>query len=277
MAVGKSNMFNAVRRTSIYRFAGKIYRQLQTRQHRAAKGKGYYCPGCEQNWKDFRPISQSYFDHYAKNGWPYSLDDAETLNYKNYTCYGCGISDRDRLYILFLEKTLQPAKHYDIVEFAPSAPLTRKLRAMPNVTLRTADLFKKDVDDNLDLQDLYLYKDNSFDIFICSHILEHVENDIKAMKELYRILKPGGVGIAMVPIIEPVVETIEDPSIKDEKSRIKYFGQEDHVRLYAKQDFIKRLESVNFKVKLYTVNDFGEQLFDGWGITRKSVLYTVEK
>ncbi|MBK6634354.1 MAG: class I SAM-dependent methyltransferase [Chitinophagaceae bacterium] len=81
------------------------------------------------------------------------------------------------------------------------------------------------VDDKLDLQDLHLYKDHSFDVFVCSHILEHVDDDIKAMKELYRILKPGGWGIAMVPIIESVTETHEDPSIKEENLRLKYFGQ----------------------------------------------------
>ena len=135
----------------------------------------------------------------------------------------------------------------------------------------------EDVDDQLDLQDLHLYKDLSFDVFVCSHILEHVDDDIKAMKELYRILKPGGLGIAMVPIIESVIETKDDPSIKDENLRLKYFGQSNHVRLYAKLQFIQRLESVGFKVKLYGVDYFGEVLFEKSGITQKSVLYIVEK
>jgi predicted SAM-dependent methyltransferase len=148
---------------------------------------------------------------------------------------------------------------------------------MPNVTHRTTDLFMNDVDDKLDVQDLHLYKDHSFDVFICSHILEHVTDDIKSMKELYRILNPGGFGITMVPILKPVAITQEDPSITAETLRLKYFGQTDHVRLYAKQDFVERLQSVGFKVKLYTVDDFGKELFKKSGITQKSVLYVVEK
>jgi hypothetical protein len=81
----------------------------------------------------------------------------------------------------------------------------------------------------------------------------------------------------MVPIIESVTETHEDISIKDEKLRLKNFGQGDHVRLYAKNDFIKRLESVGFTVKLYGADYFGAATLDKYGITRKSVLYIVEK
>jgi len=134
-----------------------------------------------------------------------------------------------------------------------------------------------EVDDKLDIQDLHLYNDNSFDVFICSHILEHVTDDIKAMKELYRILSPGGFGITMVPMLKPVTQTKEDPAVTDTSLRLKYFGQADHVRLYAKQQFIERLTSVGFKVKWYTVDDFGKELFQQSGITQQSVLYVVEK
>ncbi|MBK9533049.1 MAG: class I SAM-dependent methyltransferase [Chitinophagaceae bacterium] len=272
-----NKMYSSVKKTRLYRFAGRVYHKLQARQHLAGKGKGYYCPGCKKNWKSFRPLPEVWLKPLYESGWPYTVDDAETLNYKNYSCYGCGITDRDRLYILYFEKILEKNRHYNIIEFAPTPSLSRLLKKMPNVTHRTSDLFMEGVDDKLDLQDLHLYKDHSFDVFVCSHILEHVDDDIKAMKELYRILKPGGWGIAMVPIIESVTETHEDPSIKEENLRLKYFGQKDHVRLYAKADFIRRLESVGFMVKLYGVDYFGEAQFDRSGITRKSVLYIVEK
>ncbi len=268
---------NSIKKTKLYRLASRFYHNLETKRQLTGEGKGFYCPGCKQNWKHFRPIPQEWLKPLYKSGWPYTIDEAETLNHENYTCYGCGITDRDRLYILFFEKMLEKENHYDIVEFAPTPALSRLLKKMPNVAHRTSDLFMEDVDDKLDLQDLHLYKDNSFDVFICSHILEHVDDDIKAMKELYRILKPGGFGIAMVPIIQSVTETKEDPSIKDENLRLKYFGQLDHVRLYAKQDFIERLESVGFKCKLYGADYFGETLFNKSGIINKSLLYIVEK
>lgn len=277
MALGRSKMYEGIRGSRLYRFAGRIYRDMKMQRRFAAEGEGFYCPGCKKNWKSFKPIPQEWLEPLYKSGWPYTPDDAETLNYENYFCYGCEISDRERLYILFLERILQKDKHYEIVEFAPSVSISRLLKSMPNVTHRTSDLFMTGVDDQLDLQNLHLYAENSFDMFICSHILEHVEDDIKAMSELYRILKPGGQGIAMVPIIESLTEMKEDPSIKDENLRLKYFGQADHVRLYSKHHFIKRLESVGFKVNLYTVEYFGEAVFDKYGITRKSVLYIVEK
>ena len=270
-------MTNIIRRSGLYKWARAAYHNIETKKFLAEDGAGYFCPGCKKNWKAFRPFPKEWLTNIEKQGWPYKLEDAETLNFENYSCYGCGITDRDRLYTIFFEEKLDSKKHYDIVEFAPTPALSKVLNKMPNVTHRTSDLFMDDVDDKLDIQDLNIYRTNSFDVFICSHILEHVDNDIKAMKELYRILKPGGFGIAMVPIINKVVSTHEDPSIKSEALRIKYFGQLDHVRLYAKDQFIQRLESVGFKVKLYGVEHFGEAIFNKCGITKKSLLYIVEK
>jgi predicted SAM-dependent methyltransferase len=270
-------MFNNLKRSTIYKLAAKAYHSFKSSKYLAKKGTGFYCPGCKKYWKSFKPFPQEWLQGLTDSGWPYKPEDAETLNYEQYTCHGCGITDRDRLYILFLEKMLNRHKQHSILEFAPRPALSNFLKNMPNVMHRTSDLFMDEVDDKLDIQDMHLYNNNSFDIFICSHILEHVTDDIKAMKELYRILSPGGFGITMVPILEPVTETKEDPSITDTNLRLKYFGQADHVRLYAKQGFINRLASVGFKVKLYTVDDFGKELFQRSGITQKSVLYVVEK
>jgi predicted SAM-dependent methyltransferase len=270
-------MLGNLRNNSVYRFAAGCFHGLVTKWYLTTNENGYYCPGCKKHWKHFKPFPKKWLQGLEAGGWPYKREDVETLNYDNYTCYGCGITDRDRLYLLFIEKKVIANKEYSIVEFAPRAALSKRLKELPNVTHRTSDLFMKEVDDQLDLQNLHLYKDNSFDLFICSHILEHVEDDIKAMKELYRILKPGGFGITMVPIITTVIETKEDPSIKDPLLRTKYFGQSDHVRLYAKHDFIQRLQSVGFKVNLYEADYFGKALFDQCGITQQSVLYTVEK
>ena len=270
-------MLSSIRKSKFYRLAARVYHSLQNKRHLANDGTGFYCPGCQKYWKRFRPFPQQWLQGLANSGWPYKPEDVETLNYKNYSCYGCGITDRDRLYILFFKKMLDKNKPYRVLEFAPRLPLSNFLKAMPNVSHRSSDLFMDDVDDKLDIQNLHLYKDNSFDVFICSHILEHVTDDIKAMKELYRILSPGGFGITMVPILALVTTTKEDPSITDTKLRLKYFGQADHVRLYAKQQFIQRLASVGFKIAFYTVDSFGKQLFQQSGITQKSVLYVVEK
>ena len=98
------------------------------------------------------------------------------------------------------------------------------------------------------------FKDNSFDIIFCSHVLEHIEDDKRAMKELYRVLNPAGFAILQVPILRE--KTFEDFNIKSPKLREKVFGQSDHVRIYGK-DFKYRLENVGFKVK---VDKFTEKM-----------------
>ena len=270
-------MLHKLKQSTAYKLAAEAYHSFKSKKHLAKKSEGFYCPGCKKYWKSFKPFPQHWLQGLTDSGWPYKMDDVETLNYENYCCYGCGITDRDRLYILFFKKMLDKHRQYSVLDFAPRPALSNFLKSMPNVIHRTTDLFMNEVDDKLDIQDLYLYNDNSFDVFICSHILEHVTDDIKAMKELYRILSPGGIGITMVPIMLPITKTKENPSITDASMRLKYFGQADHVRLYAKQEFLQRLASVGFKVKLYTVDDFGKEVFQKCGITQKSVLYVVEK
>ena len=99
----------------------------------------------------------------------------------------------------------------------------------------------------MDIQDIKL-PDNTFDVILCSHVLEHVPDDRKAMQELYRVLKPDGWAIIQVPIDKRLKKTFEDDSINTEKLRKKYYGQEDHLRLYM--DYIKRLQEAGFKVKI---------------------------
>ena len=98
-------------------------------------------------------------------------------------------------------------------------------------------------------------KDNTYDYILCNHVLEHVLDDKKAIEELYRVLKIGGVGIFQVPIDIKRDDTFEDNSITNKNERNKIFGQYDHVRVYGK-DYFKKLEEAGFKVKKidYTKN-----------------------
>ncbi|MFN8673303.1 MAG: glycosyltransferase [Candidatus Sericytochromatia bacterium] len=163
-----------------------------------------------------------------------------------------------------------------LIDFAPSSPLSKFIKSVDMFEYRTADLFMKNVDDKIDLCNMS-YKDNSFDIFICSHILEHVIDDKKALSELYRILKNNGWGILMVPIclsIEKTLEGIDNGTIEE---RWKYYGQDDHVRLYSKKDFIKKIIDTGFKLEELDKNFFGEETLKIFGISNKSILYIVTK
>jgi ubiquinone/menaquinone biosynthesis C-methylase UbiE len=100
------------------------------------------------------------------------------------------------------------------------------------------------------------YPDESFDVVYCSHVLEHVQEDKKAMREFYRILKRDGWAILLVPITAE--ETFEDPSIIESQERLKAFGQEDHVRRYG-PDYVSRLREAGFRVEVTKVHDLVQQ------------------
>ncbi len=218
-------------------------------------------------------------------GYRYSVAEAETCNADKYSCPWCGAADRERLYALFLTDHLAGVgsrAETTIVDFAPSAPLSkfilRLTTGLPQkFCYRTADLFMEGVDDPIDIMDMPSYSDESVDFFICSHVLEHVDDDRRALRELYRILKVGGQGILMVPIVLTIEEIDEDPSVTDIAERWRRFGQWDHVRLYSKTGFLSRVQQVGFAVRQLGHEHFGKAKFKTYGITEQSVLYVVEK
>ncbi|MEW6107736.1 MAG: methyltransferase domain-containing protein [Nitrospirota bacterium] len=133
------------------------------------------------------------------------------------------------------------------------------------------------VDDQIDIMDMKIYRDNSVDMFLCSHVLEHVGDDKKAIRELHRILKSDGCGIIMVPILLSLKDIYENPNITSEGDRWKHFGQKDHVRIYSKVGFVARLEESGFEVDQLGINYWGKDVYDKSGLTPQSVLYVVYK
>lgn len=244
----------------------------------------YHCSVCNKQVINFRPLSAFYFDNFKKYG--YKVSKAETCNRNQYSCPHCGASDRDRLYAIYLEKfvysKLSSEKAvFNMLHLAPAKALSSfivsKFSGFSFFHYRTADLFADGVDDKVDISDMHIYKDGQFDFFICSHVLEHVRDDRKALKELYRILKRGGAGILMVPIDLSVDEIDEDPDCDDPAERWRRFGQGDHVRKYSKQGFIDRIIEAGFELEVLGVKEFGLQQFVKHGITQQSVLYIVKK
>jgi SAM-dependent methyltransferase len=240
----------------------------------------YACPVCDTGLRRFKPIWKSYVRKLEEHGFAYPIDSLETFNVAAHTCPACAASDRERLYALYLDERLGAAdrsRRYTLVDFAASPGLGRRLRALPWIAYRTADLYRAGVDDRVDIANMTAYGDDTIDAFICSHVLEHVPDDRRAMRELYRVLKPGGFGIVMVPLVVGVEETHEDPSIVDPADRGKYYCQDDHLRLYGRRDFVRRLEEAGFSVLQLGVEHFGREQFQRAGIHENSVLYVAEK
>jgi predicted SAM-dependent methyltransferase len=254
----------------INRIYNKIFRNA---------GGTFYCPVCNRKVRQFIPLPEFYRERAEKYGYLYSFDDAETLNYSAYSCPHCTASDRDRLYALYVAKRLMEdgATNIAMLEIAPSRPLSEMLRKTEHVTLRTADLMMDGVDDHVDITDMNCYANAVFDAFICSHVLEHVQDDLKALRELFRILKPGGWGILMVPIILTLDQIDEDPLVEEVGQRWRRFGQDDHVRMYSRNGLIARTEDAGFIVRQFGQEYFAADVFKKHGISDKSILYVVEK
>ncbi len=172
---------------------------------------------------------------------------------KNALCPKCGSLERHRLYYLYLKKTIPKDKNSKVLHFAPEKIITNLFKEYKNIEYVSADIEPGRAMVKEDITKIS-FPDNSFDIIFCSHVLEHIEDDIKAMKELYRVLKPEGFAILQVPIKDQfngkiIEKTYEDKTITDPKERQKYFGQEDHLRIYGR-DYKNRLASAGFKVKI---------------------------
>jgi len=156
--------------------------------------------------------------------------------------------ERHRLLWLYLkEYTDFFTSALKVLHFAPEQAFYKRFRGLKNLEYTTTDLDSPLADISADICDLP-FDDNSFDVILCNHVLEHIPDDLKAMKELYRILKPGGWGIFQIPQDLDRAVTFEDDSITDKKERAKIFGQYDHVRIYGK-DYFDKLRDVGFQVE----------------------------
>jgi SAM-dependent methyltransferase len=263
-----------------------FYQALPGRVHsaliaRLGRSWQFFCPVCEERVPGFSPLPDFYFQELEEHGSDLRTSDGETCNFKAYQCPHCGATDRDRLYALYLANRLpsmaaQQAA-FCLLDIAPAAPLSRHIRSKYRIRYRTADLFQKHVDDRVDITRMDCYADASFDAFICSHVLEHVNDDRKAMAKLSRVLKPAGWGIAMVPILLTLHEIREDPTKTTPAERWKYFGQGDHVRLYSRDGFSRRLREAGFAVRQFGQDYFTAANMTRCGLSTSSVLYVVEK
>ena len=185
------------------------------------------CPVCGKHFRKFLPY-----------GYGEAMD--------NRLCPSCLSLERHRLLWLYLkEKTGFFSDELKVLHFAPEQPFLKKFKSLKNLDYTTADLDSPIADLHLDVTNINL-PDNTYDVVICNHVLEHVDNVDKAFSEIKRILKQGGWAILMVPI-NPNVDTFEDPTITDPKERERLFGQYDHVRQFGR-DYAEILRKAGFTV-----------------------------
>ncbi len=175
---------------------------------------------------------------------------------QNALCPGTLSLERHRLLWLYLDrKTTFLTDSIRVLHIAPEQVFYKKFKSFSHWDYTTSDLHSPLADVKADICALP-FEDNSYDFILCNHVLEHIPNDLKAMEELYRVLKPGGTAILQVPLEEDRENTFEDDAITDQQERTRIFGQYDHVRVYG-QNYYNRLEEVGFKA---TAVDFIKEI-----------------
>ena len=222
----------------------------------------------------FSPLPACFVDDPAAAGFDHPIDGWEFLNVDAYACVRCGASDRDRLIWLYLQAHLGAGDGARMLEIAPSRVLSPRLRAQLGGGYRSGDLFMPGVDDRVDLEAMD-YADGSFDWLLCSHVLEHVTDDVRAMREIRRVLRPGGRAVLLVPISLVADAIDEDPGLTDPQARLARFGQDDHVRLYTREGFVQRLRTAGLTVEVVPVAALGDDVAAGHAIPVSAALYVV--
>ena len=235
------------------------------------------CVVCKKEFEAYVPIERKYIDTPNRYGRNYEVK-AELLNKEEYSCPYCYSVDRDRMIIMFVDMIHQELEGgINFLEIAPSGALQRYLyKYWGQSNLYTADLYMQEVDFKVDIQNMDILEDGSFDFIICSHVLEHVKDDRRAMRELNRVLADDGLGIVIVPLDLNRTSTDEEWGLSEEEN-IRRFGQKDHVRSYSKIDYIMRLEQSGFGVWQLDKSFFSANSFEENALLDSSTLYLVYK
>jgi len=190
-------------------------------------GTRRFCPCCNSHVRQFGP--------YGERPRPDAM------------CPVCGALERHRLAAMFFNRRRELLTGLKrVLHVAPEPPVERVLRTWTQDSYVSFDLYADDVLVQGDLTGMP-FPSHAFDAIYCSHVLEHVPDDRKAMRELHRVLRPGGWAIVQVPITREA--TFEDLSVTDPDRRRQLFGQPDHVRVYG-HDFPDRLARARFSVRV---------------------------
>ena len=175
-------------------------------------------------------------------------------DYLNFTCPVCNSFGRHRMMALILEKNINSSTNIKkILHFAPELGIRSWLKKkFPKFEYRSSNLDGYDSDLSLDLMNISL-QSNSVDYVILSHVLEHVKDDTRALKEIKRILAPNGKLFLQVPLSKNQ-KTIRK-YLNSDKDRCINYGQADHVRLFGKEDLTHQLTNIGFNIAVYVAKD----------------------
>ena len=231
-----------------YNIAGRYYRSL------FYFGNKFKCTICERSFRKFLPY-----------GSPISRSNA--------SCPGCFSLERHRLIWLYLKnKTNLFSDELLVLHFSPEKCISDKLRKLANIKYITAEIDHQlpDIDILMNITSIPS-DDNSYDVILCNNVLHHVLDDMKAMRELYRVLKPDGWAIIHEGFDRDRKKTFEDPSVTSWEERERLFNDKDHYRIYG-WDFLERLKNAGFIVKEdYFLKQFDQRAIEKYRIFQQPI------
>jgi len=233
----------------------------------ATLGSGKLCYACNKRvgrflpyrggWKDVPPLIQ--------------VLDVIGSDVENFSCPRCGAHDRERHLLMYFDyaEIWQKIERANVLHFAPEPVLAAKISNARPARYIKADLFPAAPEVTQEDITKLSFGDCTFDLVIANHVLEHVVDDHSAMREIFRVLRPGGLAVLQTPYSEKLTNTFEDEGICEGEARLQAFGQEDHVRLYGK-DLFSRLGSVGFIPRVLkhdvALKNYGESFY---GVNRR--------
>ena len=225
------------------------------------KGDKVECPVCEKSFSKF-------------------LSYGSNIAHRDNVLCPCDLTrERHRLMWLYLKDHsdfFTSEQKLDVLHIAPEQCFHKKFKAQENLNYLTGDLLSPIADLHFDLHDIPL-EDNKFNVVFCNHVLEHVDDALQCMKELHRVMKPGGWGIMQVPQDFSREETYEDPTITSPEEREKHFWQYDHVRLFGK-DYPQWLEKAGFEVEAFDPREhLSQEQYDRYRLLKNEILYIARK
>lgn len=217
------------------------------------RGDKYVCPFCGNKSKSFLKI-----------GLPHPAIIENKIigaGVRRGGCVKCESVDRDRLLFALFDQELKifsDNPKFSILHAAPEKMVSNEFLKFKYKEYICIDKFMPgysypDYTVDMDLLNLN-FQSNYFDLVICNHVLEHIDDDIAAMKELFRVLKPGGKAILQVPVASNLAVTYQNDNVQSDKERELHYGQYDHVRIYG-QDYTERLESIGFQVQRINISE----------------------